>query len=136
MMKLDWALATVCSALHTLQERIRNHEFSSPPTHSLLQLAEYDTKREAFRRLKTHILTPKDLLALGSNPPAVASMMKSNEPALWAIFLRYGPVGQNKFTLRSGEEVRRQPTRKCRRLSISCTINLFSDFELCADVKS
>ena len=136
MLKLDWALATVCSALHTLQERIRNHECHSPHTHSLLQLADNDKKGEAFRRLKEHVLTPKDLLALGSNPPAIASMMKSNEPALWAIFLRYGPLGQNKFTLRSGEEVRRQPTRKCRRLSTSCAIDLFSDFELCADVKS
>ena len=136
MLKLDWALATLCSTLHTLQDRIRHDECSSPHQQSLLQLAAKDKKSEAFRRLKQHIMTPHDLLALGSNPLAVANMMKSNEPALWAIFLRYGPVGGNKFTNRFGDEVRRQPSRKCRRLSVTCTIDLFSDFELCADVKS
>ena len=136
MLKLDWALATLCSTLHTLQDRIRHDECCSPHQQSLLQLAAKDKKSEAFRRLKQHIMTPHDLLALGSNPLAVANMMKSNEPALWAIFLRYGPLGANKFTNRFGDEVRRQPSRKCRRLSVTCTIDLFSDFELCADVKS
>ena len=136
MLKLDWALATLCSTLHTLQDRIRHDECCSPHQQSLLQLAAKEKKLEAFRRLKQHIMTPLDLLVLGSNPLAVANMMKSNEPALWAVFLRYGPLGANKFTNRFGDEVRRQPSRKCRRLSLTCTIDLFSDFELCADVKS